>query len=331
MDPLAERHKERAEQADAKTFNVVRRSVHGRNGRWLEISRTSQAVVPGHEHVCLSRPSGICPCPTSALAMLSAYCFRFGQPVTPQQRAYSGRIEMVLSWAKANGYRRGENPAAWKDNLQHTLPKPSHINGQQKHYAALPYGEIGSFVAALREKPGTGPRALEFCILSATRTTEARMAKWEEFDADLTVWTIPAERTKMRRELRVPLTDAARAILVQMRDARVDGGEFVFPGKSDRAYLSEKALLRVLHRMGVTTTSVHGFRSTFSDWCSETTSHPEAVREMALGHAIENRVAAAYRRGDLFEKRRMLMADWANYCATPRQDATVVDIRRATA
>lgn len=329
VDPLAERHRERAEQADSKTFRTCaelfmsamqdgwKSSVHRK--QWSRAMNTFVYPVIGDMPVSDIGTGDV------VRVLVPLWSTR-----TATGKRLRGRIEMVLSWAKANGYRSGENPAAWKDNLQHTLPKPSHITGQQKHYAALPYGEIGAFMAALREKPGTGPRALEFCILSATRTTETRMARWEEFSDDLSIWTVPAERTKMKRELRVPLTDAERAILVQMREARAEGAEYVFPGKSGRDYLSEKALLRVMHRMNVPF-SVHGFRSTFSDWCAETTAHPEAVREMALGHAIENRVEAAYRRGDLFEKRRMLMADWSNFCGTPRQGGTVVDIRRATA
>ena len=239
-----------------------------------------------------------------------------------------GRIEKVLDWAKVQGYRTGDNPAAWRGHLSEALPKPSKV-AKEEHFAALPGAEIGAFMVALRAMQGAGARAMELIILTATRTSEVLNAKWTEIDLDAALWTIPKERMKGFKEHRVPLSAAALAVLATAK-AESTGGEYVFTGRK-MAALSNMACLQTLRRMGRGDLTVHGFRSTFRDWVSESTSYPRDVAEMALAHAIEDKSEAAYRRGDLIEKRRALMSDWAAHCAVVRASGDVVQIRAKVA
>ena len=219
-----------------------------------------------------------------------------------------GRIERVLDWAKASGFRGGENPARWSD-LRFLVPAVRRVHNVE-HFAALPYADVGSFVGELRSLRGTAPRAFEFLILTATRTGEVLGMRWDELDGAL--WTIPGTRTKTRKEHRVPLSPAALAIIE--RQATVRENDFVFPGQR-RHGLASTVLPGVLTRMGRSDITAHGFRSTFRSWAAETTDYPREVCEMALGHAIPSPVEAAYQRSDLFEKRRQLMNDWADQCS----------------
>ena len=239
-----------------------------------------------------------------------------------------GRIEKILDWAKVQGYRTGENPAAWRGHLQQALPPPSKV-AAAGHHAALPWAEIGSFMTALRAAQGAGARAMEMIILTATRTSEVLNAKWAEFDLDAALWVIPKERMKGFREHRVPLSAAVLAVLQKARAESV-GGEYVFTNSKGNA-LSNMVCLQTLKRMGRGDLTVHGFRSTFRDWTAEATAYPRDVCEMALAHAIEDKSEAAYRRGDLIEKRRALMSDWGKFCGTVRTGGDVVPIRKATA
>jgi integrase len=229
-----------------------------------------------------------------------------------------GRIEAVLDWATARGYRQGENPARWKGHLKNLLPAKTKLR-RVEHLAALPYAEIGDFVTQLRRRDGIDARALEFAILTAARAGEVRGATWDELDLGGPHWTISAERMKADREHRVPLSDRALEILLDMQKFRQ--GALVFPGGRVGRPLSHMAMLRVLGAMGRDDVTVHGFRSSFRDWAAECTNFPREVCEAALAHTIKSRVEAAYRRGDLFEKRRLLMAAWARYCAAPVRDA----------
>lgn len=241
-----------------------------------------------------------------------------------------GRIEKVLDWAKARGYRAGENPARWKGHLDHLLPRKSKVS-TVKHHPALPYSEMSGFMSSLRELDGVSPRALEFAILTATRTGETVGAKWDEFDFAQKMWTIPPERMKAGREHRVPLTERLIRILDGLpRDAASD---FVFIGEKKGKSLSNMALLMTLRRMKRDDLTTHGFRSTFRDWGAEQTAYPNELLEMALAHTVSDKVEAAYRRGDLLEKRRRLMNDWGKFCqasspttnnVTPIRDATNV-------
>lgn len=236
-----------------------------------------------------------------------------------------GRIESVLDWATARGYRIGENPARWRGHLENLLPARKRVRKAQ-HHAALPYDDMSTFMEALRLQEGTGARALEFLILTATRTSETLGAKWDEIDLREGVWTLPAERMKGHKEHRVPLAPEAVTVLKTMRETKQ--GDYVFPGLKADKPLSNMALLVLLRRMKRTDLTVHGFRSTFRDWAAERTNFPREVAEMALAHAVSDRVEAAYRRGDLFEKRRRLIEAWAKFCGTPKTAGRVVAMKR---
>lgn len=243
-----------------------------------------------------------------------------------------GRIEVILDWATVRGYRQGENPARWRGHLDMLLPKPSKIQ-KVEHHAALPYAEMPAFWAKLMGQAGMGALALQLLILTATRSGEIRGVAWREIDLDGKLWTIPAERMKANREHRIPLSEPAIDLL--KRVPKLEGSELVFPGmrQPGNVYrpLSDMTLTAVLKRMGRGDLTAHGFRSTFRDWVAEATNHPNEVAEMALAHAVGNQVEAAYRRGDLFDKRRTLMHAWANFCATPAaaDEGVVVPIRGA--
>jgi len=237
-----------------------------------------------------------------------------------------GRIEAILDWAATHGYRDRENPARWKGHLENVFARRSKIR-RVNHHAALPFGEIGAFMATLKEQEGLGAIALQFVILTAARTAEVIGAKWDEIDLRSATWTIPADRMKGGREHRVPLSRAALAILQTRQDA-AGGSAFVFPGANPRKPLSNMAMLQTLRRMERGDLTVHGFRSTFRDWASERTTYPREVAEFALAHAVSDKVEAAYRRGDLFEKRRKLMDAWAMYCSKPLTDSNVISLER---
>ena len=220
-----------------------------------------------------------------------------------------GRIERVLDAAKAQGLRSGENPARWRGPLDQLLPKRERLT--RDHHAAMGYNGLPAFMADLQAWQATAALALEFAILTAARSGEVLGARWDEFDLDRAVWTTPATRMKAGREHRVPLSGRALKIAKAMREGR--NGEFVFPGQKPGKPLSGMALEMVLRRIKIDVT-VHGFRSTFRDWAAECTKFPNEVCEAALAHMIENKAEAAYRRGDLFDKRRKLMEAWASYC-----------------
>jgi integrase len=230
-----------------------------------------------------------------------------------------GRIERVLDAAKAQGLRSGENPARWRGHLDQLLPKRQQLT--RGHHAAMDYGDVPAFMGDLQAREGTAARGLEFAIFMAARSGEVLRAQWDEFDLDRGVWTVPATRMKAGREHRVPLSQGALKIVKAMHDART--GDFVFAGYKPGSPLSVMALEMVLRRMKIENATVHGFRSAFRDWAAECTHFPNEVCEAALAHVIENKAEAAYRRGDLFEKRRQLMEAWANYCTAPKTDKIV--------
>jgi integrase len=237
-----------------------------------------------------------------------------------------GRIESVLDWATARGYRKGENPARWRGHLQNLLPARSKVQ-KVEHHPALPYVEIGAFIAALRQQEGTAAMALDFLILTAARTGEVIGATWSEIDMNAALWTIPADRIKAGKEHRVPLPAPCVAMLRKL--AKTRDSEFVFQGGRRGKPLSNMAMLALLDRMNRSDLTTHGFRSTFRDWASEQTNFPREVAEMALAHAVSDKVEAAYRRGDLFQKRQQLMDAWAKYCGTPsKASGNVVQIGR---
>lgn len=227
-----------------------------------------------------------------------------------------GRIEAVLDWARVRGYRTGENPARWKGHLDHLLLPRSKVN-KVEHHAALPFDEIADFIVLLRKDERVSQLALEFTILVAARTSEVLNMTWQELSLDSRLWTVPASRMKANREHRVPLSNRAHEILKTME--RCAENEFVFPGRKAGRPLSNMALLQILRRMDRGDLTVHGFRSTFRDWAAECTNHSREVAEMALAHIRQDKTEAAYARGDLFEKRRKLMEEWACYCNAATQ------------
>lgn len=236
------------------------------------------------------------------------------------------RLEAVLSWATVSGHRQGDNPARWQGHLDAVLPKPNKLK-KVNHHAALPWQQIGAFMQELRKRKGTAARALEFLILTATRSGEVRLATWEEIDLENRIWTIPGDRMKTGKEHTVPLTNDAVKLLEAL--PRFEGSPYVFPAARG-GLLSDMSISAVCKRMKVAAVP-HGFRSTFRDWASENTNFPREVCEMALAHTIESKVEAAYRRGDLFQKRRKLMEAWTAFCnkVQTEKPATVTPIREA--
>ncbi len=224
-----------------------------------------------------------------------------------------GRVQSILDYATAQGWRVGDNPARWRGHLSELLPPPRKL-ARVEHFAALPWAEAAAFMAELQTKSGTAALALRFVILTACRTGEAIGARWREIDTAAAVWTVPAERMKAGTEHRFPLSGPALAVLAEMAPLRTAPESFVFPGGAKGKHLSNMALTALLRRMERGDLTVHGFRSTFRDWASEETSYSREVAEMALAHSLKDRTEAAYRRGDLFAKRAAMMADWASFC-----------------
>ncbi|HHG89434.1 MAG TPA: DUF4102 domain-containing protein [Devosia sp.] len=236
-----------------------------------------------------------------------------------------GRIEAVLSWATVSGHRTGDNPARWAGNLKELLPAPSKV-AKEGHHPALQIDDVQRWLASAREMDGIGRYALEFALLTATRSQEVRGAKWDEIDLDKGIWIIPAQRMKKEREHRVPLSSGALALLSNV--PRFEGSDLVFPaprgGKLSDMALS--AAMKRLHEADLKKTGVgfvdrvsarpavpHGLRSTFRDWVAERTSFPGDMAEVALAHKVSNSVEAAYRRGDMIEKRRLMMQAWSDF------------------
>ncbi len=241
-----------------------------------------------------------------------------------------GRIEKILDWCKTHGYRQGENPARWKGHLENLLSAPKKTKTVE-HHPALPWREIGTFMQELRKRPGSSALALEVIILTNCRTNEALQAKWTEFDFDAALWTIPAGRMKGEKEHFIPLSDPALAVF-RLARAKADDSAFVFPGaRSKIKPLSNMACLELLKQMGHGDVTVHGFRSSFRDWAGEFTSHTREVIEHAMSHQLKDKAEAAYARGTMLERRRVLMADWAEYCAQPAVNHGVVPIRSKVA
>jgi len=304
-DPLAERRRERTV---VPTFEQVARSVHAdRSATWKNPKHKAQWINTLTEYAFPalgSRRVDHIDTP-DVLTVLSP--FWLAKPETA--RRVRQRIGAVLDWATAAGFRSGANPI---DGVEKGLPKqPDRSN----HHAALPYPEVPKFIAALHKADANEivRLALEFLVLTATRTSETVKATWDEIDPGQKTWTIPSARMKAKREFRVPLSPRAIEILGRARKLSIDS-DYIFPGRFTGKPLSDMALLMTLRRMGLDATS-HGFRSSFRDWASERTNFPREVCEQALAHLVENKVEGAYRRGDLFEKRRELMASWAAFAS----------------
>ncbi|MCG5525400.1 integrase arm-type DNA-binding domain-containing protein [Ectothiorhodospira haloalkaliphila] len=252
---------------------------------------------------------------------------------TETAKRVQGRIENILDYAAAHNYRDPVNPARWRGHLDKLLAKPSKVR-KVAHHPAMPYGEVAGFMSELRENASISSKALQFLILTATRTSEVLHSTWAEIDLDSKTWTIPAERTKAGREHRVPLSRQALTLLHRL--PRVKDSPYVFPGARYGRPLSNMAMLQLMRGLGYGPGGErggyvpHGFRSSFRDWTGEVTSYPRDVAEMALAHAIQNKVEAAYRRGDLFEKRREMMQVWADYLDALKSDEDITDTQPAS-
>lgn len=313
IDPVAEKRRKRAAlvatQATTITFEqAAEKYIAAHESEWKSAKHRAQWVttLETYAHPVIGK--------MDVRDIAQAHVLAILEPIwttkTETAVRLRSRIELVLDWATARKYRSGENPARWRGHLDHLLAKPSKAK-KVVHHAALPFKEIGAFMKSLRDVTGVAARALEFTVLNAARSGEVRGATWDEVDLDAKVWTVPAARMKAGREHRVPLSEASLALLLSTPKDRRAG--LLFPGSKGQP-LSDMSLTAVLRRMNRKDITVHGFRSTFRDWASETTSYPNEVVEMALAHTIGSAVEAAYRRGDLFRKRQDLMVDWAKAC-----------------
>lgn len=308
-DPLAARDRRRAVQADQRTFRQCAEAYleaheskwSNTKHRWQWENTLKRFAYPVFGDLLVAE-------------IEISHVERALKPIwttkTETATRLRGRIEAVLAWATVKGYRKGDNPATWKNNLDKLFPAPSEVRKVQ-NLPALPYADLPKFIVQVREQPGIAARALEFAILTAARTGEIIGAKWPEIDFDNQLWTVPADRMKAGKEHRVPLTERALAILREMENLKES--DFVFPGGRKGKPMSNMAMNQLLKRMEVNGITVHGFRSTFRDWAAETTDHPREVQEHALAHRLPDKVEAAYQRGDLLEKRRVLMNDWMNF------------------
>ena len=325
IDPLAERQAARAaalaERTKAMTFKQCALAyIAAHENEWKNAKHAAQwpSTLAAYAYPVFGN--------LSVAAIDTALVMKALEPIwlTKTQTAsrVRGRIESVLDWAATAGYRTGENPARWRGHLENLLAAKAKVS-PERHHSALPYPELPSFMAQLAGHGGLGALALRFTILTCTRTGEALGARWDEVDLDDKLWTISAERMKMGKEHRVPLSSPALEILAMCR--RLPPGLFVF-ALNPRRPVSSAIMLMTLWRMGRGDLTVHGFRSTFSDWCAGRTNFPSELREMALAHTVGNKVQAAYRRGDLFEKRRRLMDAWARYATGPAPAGLVVPL-----
>jgi integrase len=227
-----------------------------------------------------------------------------------------GRIEKVLDAARAKGYRTAENPARWRGHLDHLLPRPKKL--AKGHHASIRYQMLPALMAQMREREAIAALALEFCILTASRTSEVLNACWEEIDLTEQVWTIPAARMKAGKVHRIPLSSQAMKVLEKLSTLRT--GEHIFPSQNNGKPLSQMSMVMLLRRMKVSNITVHGFRSTFRDWAGNETKFPRELAEHALAHTIGDKAEQAYRRSDALERRRELMQAWADFCDSRGSD-----------
>lgn len=314
-DPIFEREraqsKLKAEQASAITFESAAHAfMDAKSAEWSNPKHASQwaATLKTYAYPVIGQ--------LHVADVKQTHVLQILEPIwaskTETATRLRGRIENVLDWAKARGYRTDENPARWRGHLDKLLSAPEKTT-KVIHHPAVPINEVSAFYAALQQRTGIAARALEFALLTATRSGEVRGATWAEFNLDAGLWVIPAERMKARKEHRVPLSKQALQILRDL--PRLEGCEFVFPAPKAGA-LSDMALTAVMRRMGLSFVP-HGLRSTFRDWTAERTSYPRDLAEMALAHTVGNKVEAAYRRGDMLERRAVMMQVWADFLATP--------------
>ena len=321
LDPIDARHgvRAKAKVAGVKFGKFADDYVKSHKSEWSNPKHAAQwSMTLGDAYCAAVRSKSIGAIGTEDIVAVLESVW---QTVPETARRLRMRLEKVLDAARVRGLRSGENPARWKGHLDHLLPR--HGKASRGHHAALPWSEVPDFLRQLEARDGMAALAFRFLILTATRTNEVLKARWDEIDFDKATWTIPAHRMKSRREHRVPLSKAA---ITPLKQAMGRHKVFVFPGPSDAGPLSNMAFLMLLRRLKRDDATPHGMRSAFRDWAAECTSFASEVCEMALAHVVENATEAAYRRGDLFDKRRKLMEAWAAFCE-PRKSAKVVPMK----
>ena len=328
IDPLAERRAEKAAVKLARAREMTFRQaaelcIRAKQKEWSNLKHAQQwetTLVAYAYPVVGDMPVQAVDTPDVLRVLAPLWDTRI---VTAER--LRGRIETVLSHATVLGYRVGPNSARWTGHLDHLLAKPSRAH-RIEHHAALPHAELPGFMAELRQCDGVAFRALEFTILTAARSGEVLGAVWDEINLSDRMWIVPPERMKAGREHRVPLADRVIKILEEMQRFRVSG--FVFPGARVGRGLGPVALQRALRQLRFGCTP-HGFRSAFADWCTEKTNFPSEMREIALAHKVGSKTEEAYRRTDLFQKRRQLMDAWEQYCAEPVGGDNVIKLPAA--
>lgn len=326
IDPIAHRQRVRDEVRETATFrDVAGLYIAAHEASWRNAKHRAQWRST-LEHFVYPK-IGSAPIGSVGAGQVLAVLEPIWREVPETAARVRGRIEAVLDYATARGWRFGDNPARWRGHLANLLPPRRKVRAVE-HHAALSWREMGAFMVALRAQPGQAARALDFTILTAARTGEVIGARWGEIDLAEAVWTVPGERMKAGREHRVPLSPQAVALLRAMKPERHEAGAPIFQARPHQA-LSSMALTMVLRRMQRTDLTVHGFRSSFRDWAAEATSYPREVAEAALAHTLKDKTEAAYRRGDLFEKRRRLMDEWAAWCDRPPNAAVVTSLHDA--
>ena len=318
IDPVAHRKEARsarqALKATQKTFaDCAKAYIEAHSDSWRNAKHRAQWPATFETYVYPTMGTVLVGEVTQAHVM--AVLLPIWKTKTQTATRLRGRIEQVLAWATAAGFRQGENCARWTGLLDQLLPAPGKVS-EPRHHPAVRVDDMPAFIKALRQHDGLSPKALEFVVLTAARSGEVRGATWAEIDLEAAVWTVPKERMKAGKEHRVPLNTQAIKLLEAM--PRIEGTELVFPAPRG-GQLSDMALTALTRRMNFRDDAgrvcvPHGFRSSFRDWVFERTDYPRDLAEAALAHALENKVEAAYRRGDALERRRAMMQAWANYC-----------------
>ncbi len=334
-DPLAERALAEAERAARAQLNTVRGKtfedvaaayIESNRAAWRNAKHAAQwtATLATYAYPVMGKVAVRDVSTDLIVSVLQAV----GNTKPETASRARGRIENVLNFARVRGWRDGENPARWNGNLDHILPSRSKVRAV-KHHAALPWREVGAFMGALAGQNGTAALALRFAILTAARTREVLGACWSEIDLAAKLWTVPVARMKGGREHRVPLTPVVLALLNGLPGER-DPGALLFSSGIAKRPLPNMAMTMALRRVKRGDVTVQGFRSCFRDWVSEATGHPRELAEAALAHVVGNKVEAAHARGDMLDKRREMMAAWADFCAVPYAEpvGNVVILRR---
>jgi integrase len=326
-DPLAAERARRAGHGGGRPFaEVMAAYLDAHKAGWRSEKHAREWRTTLEQHAARLLPLSVAAIDTGAvLAVLRP----LWNEKTETASRVRGRIENVIAFATARGWRVGENPARWRGHLNKLLPSRSKVATVQ-HHPAVRWQDIAAVMARLAESKGTAARCLQFLILSATRSGEARGARWNEIDLDAALWVIPGSRMKAGREHRVPLSAPALAIVHEMMALKRRDDALVFPGARPGSPLSDVAILKALRAAGGGDATVHGMRSTFRDWAAEATNFPREVAEAALAHSNRDKTEAAYARGDALDKRRLLMAAWGEHCLrSPDATAAIVPLRRA--